>query len=146
MASIITHPDERLRIVCAPVKSIDNKVKKDVKLLMQALEELGSPLRMLTGIASNQIGLSSRIIVLKNHKEGNVTMINPTVERRLIPSLSIELCASLPGKIRLKKRHLMTKVRFTDLENNSKTLTFLGSDSFIMQQELDHLDGKLIID
>ncbi|MFH1915690.1 MAG: peptide deformylase [Nanoarchaeota archaeon] len=97
-------------------------------------------------MAANQIGLKRRIVVLKRLGGQYVTMLNPKICSSSIPFLSIEICASLPGRIRLKKRKVFLVVEYVDLSEKKNVLRLSWFASFTMQQELDHLDGKLIID
>ncbi len=142
---IIRHPDKRLRKVCLPVSEIDDKTIREASHILSTLKKMDSPLRLVNGLAANQIGYDSRIIVMKILSR-YITIINPTKVSSRVPCISFDMCASLPWKVRIKKRYLMTQIEYTDLENNSKILRLYGSASFLLQQELDHLDGKLIID
>ncbi|MAG08511.1 hypothetical protein CMO89_03490 [Candidatus Woesearchaeota archaeon] len=141
---IIKHPDERLKTKCKEVSKINLSVKKEANELFLALKSIDSPFKIVNGLAANQIGLNKRIVILK--KTGRfITMINPEIVSSVIPFLSIEICASLPKVIRIKKRKLIIKVKYLGLDNKIHKITLFGLSSFTMQQEIGHLNGKLII-
>ena len=68
------------------------------------------------------------------------------VSRSLCKTKSEEGCLSVPGKIGIVKRH--TKIRIKALDRNGKKLDLKADGMFaiILQHEIDHLNGVLIID
>jgi len=140
---IVQYPDKRLRLKCRPVRSIDESTKRQAARLLAALRFLRTPLRAL---AANQIGVEKRIVAFQRIGRKPVVMINPEIISASITCPSVEICASLRRTVRLKKRKFLIRVRFTDLQNRKLTWTLLGFAAFTMQQEIDHLNGKLIID
>ena len=144
--SIILHPDKRLRAKCSKVKKIDSYVRKHAKLLMSELKEIDHPLAFVGGIAANQVGIDKRIIILKTLRRRFVTMINPEIISSWITFLSLDMCASVPKSLRVNKRKLIVNVKYLGLDNQEHTKILFGSSAFTLQQEVDHLDGKLIID
>ncbi len=143
--AILKHPHDILRIRCSEVEEIDDSVKEDAKKIVEAFKTIDFPFAITCGLAANQIGLSRRMILLKSLGKRYI-MINPEITKSYITVPSFEMCASIPGKIRLKKRKLITKVRYLGLDSKSYHKTFFDISSFTLQQEIDHLDGKLIID
>lgn len=143
---IIQYPDERLRVKCKRIKTINNTIKKQVNSLLAALKSIDSPWKLTNGVAANQIGLNTRIVILKRFGKQFITFINPEITYSSIPFISIEICASLLGIIRIKKRKLIIQVEYKDLNNDLHKTTLYGLAAFTMQQEIDHLNGKLIID
>ena len=144
--SILKYPDKRLRVICKEVTKINDNLKKESKQLFDALKSIDTPLTLINGLAANQIGLKKRVVILKRLGNKYITMINPKIVSSSILFLSIEICASLPKVIKLKKRKLFVRVKYQNLNGKQKSINLLGLTSFTMQQEIDHLNGKLIID
>jgi peptide deformylase len=143
---IIQYPDKRLRIKCRNVERISNSVRKDAGLILSELRLMDNHLLFVNGLAANQVGIDKRIIILKMLGNRFVTMVNPEVISSWLTFFSFDLCASIPRVIRLKKRKLVIKLRYLGLDNRIHKKTLFGSTAFTAQQELDHLDGRLIID
>ena len=144
--NIIKHPDKRLRFICKEVTKIDSNIEKESKQIFDSLKSIGNSFTLINGLAANQIGLERRIVVLKRLGNKYLTMINPEIVSSSFPVLSVEICASLPKTIRIKRRKLFVKIRYQNLNGKYKSIDLFGLTSFTMQQEIDHLNGKLIID
>lgn len=143
---ILEYPDRRLRLKCTEVKKIDASVRKKANNIFLALKLVDNPFMFINGLAANQIGLKERIVIIKMWGNRFITMINPKIISSCGPFWSIELCASLPKVIKLKKRNLIIKVEYLDLDKKLNHITLFGSVSSMMQHEIDHLNGELIID
>jgi peptide deformylase len=73
-------------------------------------------------------------------------MINPVIEKGYLLMTTIECCASLKGIWRLKKRFCFILLRYENLKREQKRKPFFFSTAQLLQHEIDHLNGKLIID
>lgn len=111
------------------------------------------------GIAANQVGLDVRIALclLPPHgPEDCLVMINPEIVDRCRCSESIyEGCLSIPGCQTLVRRNCNVKVKWQDMNGVWDEQSFGDMDSTtiggkfgsrIVQHELDHLDGKCLVD
>ena len=99
------------------------------------------------GLAAPQIGLPLRIAVALI---GNVptVLVNPKLtghpeERKAGIE---EGCLSCPDESVRIPRYEWIRVDYNDLKGRQKWLELKGINAIIVQHELDHLDGKLIID
>ena len=100
------------------------------------------------GLASPQVGISKRILIAApSMKKGEeYVIINPEIYEFSGREKGIEGCLSLPGitgeVVRAKKIRLRYQDRF------GKRLDMEANDFFarIIQHEMDHLDGILLID
>ncbi|HOX22461.1 MAG TPA: peptide deformylase [Elusimicrobiales bacterium] len=101
------------------------------------------------GLAAPQVGLSLRIVVLKI-KEGEVEkyleLINPEIVARSGSQIAEEGCLSLPGLFVEIERFAVVKVKAFNLKNIPLEITAGGLLARALQHEVDHLNGKLIID
>lgn len=74
-------------------------------------------------------------------------MINPQIiQASGEMSLSKESCLSLPGLEGTVKRHKNIQVEYVDLKGNLQTKKVKDLNAFIIQHEIDHLDGILYAD
>jgi len=102
------------------------------------------------GLAAVQVGHSIRLAIInkeadKSLKE-HLAIINPKIF-----SASDEMdpedegCLSVPGKTCVVPRHRKIKVRYTDVFGQEQKLKATGLFARVIQHEIDHLDGILII-
>jgi peptide deformylase len=109
------------------------------------------------GLAAPQIGISRRIIAFRSRnfddkdpatrKEDYELLINPRItQKRGEPVVAEEGCLSCPD-IRVEiSRYPEIKVRAYDPEGRKVSRRYLDFAARVVQHEMDHLDGKLIVD
>tara|TARA_B100001057_G_scaffold329305_1_gene329687 strand:- start:367 stop:891 length:525 start_codon:yes stop_codon:yes gene_type:complete len=143
---IITVPDEILKKSSDPIE----KVSKNEKLLVNDLFETMYNSKGI-GLAAVQVGILKRVLVIDvSEKKGEkkpMCFINPIV-RKLSKETSIyeEGCLSIPETFIEIQRPKICEVEFIDIDGKLKIKKFDGLVSTCLQHEIDHLDGKLIID
>ena len=94
-------------------------------------------------MAANMIGVTKRMIVFDN--EGRyMIMLNPEIIKAEGPYETEEGCLSLLGGPRKTKRYQKIKVRYQNLELQTRLKTFTGWPAQIIQHEIDHCNGILI--
>ena len=103
---------------------------------------------MGVGLAATQLGVLRRLLVFKAGAEARPTAVaNPVIEW-----LSDELataeegCLSLPGVGVDVERPLHARVRGVDVEGEPLLLEASGLEARVLQHEIDHLDGVLILE
>lgn len=143
---IIVLPDTTLRQVSAPVEAVDESVRQlaaDMFDTMYAAPGIG--------LAAIQVGVPKRLLVLDvadDDDNGNpLVMINPEI-LTLGPELRLEEegCLSIPDFRLDIERPSSLRVRYVDLDGKVQELEAEGLLATAIQHEMDHLDGKLIID
>ena len=101
------------------------------------------------GLAANQVGYARRILVMDtstDHSSPKI-FINPIVEKRAKEKLTEgEGCLSCPGKFIDVKRPIYVGLKWFCRHGKEQYKTFYHLPARIVQHEMDHLDGKLIID
>ena len=109
------------------------------------------------GLAAPQIGIGRRIIAFRcrnfddkdpaARKEDCEILVNPRITQlRGEPEVAEEGCLSCP-EIRVEiSRHPEIKVRACDAEGRKVSKRYLDFAARVIQHEIDHLDGKLIVD
>ncbi|KKP35682.1 peptide deformylase [Candidatus Peregrinibacteria bacterium RIFOXYC2_FULL_33_13] len=144
---IITGSDNPiLRKKSTKIDKIDATIKKLAKDLIETLKANPG-----VGLASPQIGINKRMILIKLNSgqkdEKDFIMINPEI-KYFSPDTDIqeEGCLSLPEKYFDIKRSKEIIVNFKDLKGNEFALKLQDLNSRVVQHEVDHLDGILIVD
>jgi peptide deformylase len=101
------------------------------------------------GLAANQVGTLHRVIVYAvDGGDGPVRkLVNPRIEWRGAESeVGQEGCLSLAGVLVDVERSVHLRVAAQDADGGDITIEASGFEARIIQHELDHLDGVLILD
>lgn len=105
------------------------------------------------GMAAPQLGVNVRMFVMRRPfgSDSLMTVINPTIVRGHGFSTKTENCFSIPSlpanvKGARVKRMSEIVVRFQNEDGIEEETTLVGMDARTFQHELDHLNGKLILD
>lgn len=143
---IITLPDPKLRLVSAPVERVDEEARKLADDMLETMYAAPG-----IGLAAVQVGILKRLIVLDTAREDEparpLVMFNPEI-RRLGDATRLyeEGCLSLP-EVRLDiERPAEIVVGYVDRDGKPQELATGGLLATAIQHEIDHLNGKLIID
>ena len=143
---LVTVPDEILRKKSQPIQKITNEEKKLVNDLFETMYHHKG-----IGLASIQIGIPKRIIVLdiaqKEEKKSPLCFINPVLIKISSEKSEYEEgCLSIPDTFIKIERPKTCLVEFIDINGNKKQMECDNLLSTCIQHEINHLDGKLIID
>ena len=107
------------------------------------LDTLAAHRDSCVGMAANMIGECKRIIVFDN--EGTyMTMLNPEIVKAGEEYETEEGCLSLLGGPRKTKRFQKIKVRYQNLQFQTRLKTYPGWTAQIIQHEIDHTNGIVI--
>jgi peptide deformylase len=143
---ILTLPDPILRKVSAPVERVDDELRG---LMDDMLETMYAAPGI--GLAAIQIGVPRRVVVLDVSEEGEprqpFCLINPEIVS-LGPETRLheEGCLSIPDvRVEIERPSTLT-VRYIDRAGDLRELAAEGLLATAIQHEINHLDGKLIID
>ena len=143
---IITVPNEILKKISEPIEKIGTNEKKLVKDLFDTMYASKG-----IGLAAVQVGILKRILVIdvstKDEQKKPISLINPII-KRLSDDTSIyeEGCLSIPETFIEIERPKICEIEYIDLDGIKKELKCDGLMSTCIQHEINHLDGKLIID
>ncbi len=98
------------------------------------------------GLAAPQVGISQRIIIVKDAQE-NHGFLNPEIlSKSKKQETHEEGCLSLPGIFLKIKRAKEIKLIAKTVKGKAVRIQANGLGARIFQHEIDHLNGKLIID
>jgi peptide deformylase len=142
----------RRRATEVPVP-FDEAARKDIKTVTDSFLSRDDAL----GLAAPQIGISKRIVIFKNknfqektrtkNREDYDILINPRVTQiRGEEEKMTEGCLSCPDVSVEVTRATEIKVRALDEQGGKVNKRYTGFLARIVQHELDHLEGKLVID
>ena len=143
---IITVPNEILKKISDPVEKIGINEKKLINDLFETMYVSNG-----IGLAAVQIGILKRILVVdvstKDEKNQPIVLINPVI-KNLSDDTSVyeEGCLSIPETFIEIERPKICEVEYIDAKGSKKNLECEGLLSTCIQHEINHLDGKLIID
>lgn len=141
---ILIYPDERLRKKAKRVVLNEIKLPKTKKLI----NEMGKLMLEKDGIglAAPQVGLSKRLIVVAT-QSGVAAFINPKIlKRSWAKETAEEGCLSVPGQSIRVCRSAKITVEFYDINADKQERKASGLFARVLQHEIDHLDGILIVD
>lgn len=97
------------------------------------------------GLAAVQIGVPLRVIVADTG-QGLLALVNPRLRRRSGTEVADEGCLSIPGVVAPVRRARRVAVDGTLLDGRRVGLRASGYVARILQHEIDHLNGVLILD
>ena len=142
---ILTFPDPRLRTVADPVEKFDKSLKK---LTDDMLETMYSENGI--GLAATQVNVHKRVIVMDISEERNEprVFINPEFEIKNNKSLFTfsEGCLSVPGFNEEITRPDQIILKWQNLDGDYLEDEPEGLLTVCIQHEIDHLEGKLMVD
>ena len=143
---IIKVPDEILRKISKPIEKIGENEKKLIKDLFDTMYESKG-----IGLAAIQIGIPKRVVVIdvssKNEKKNPICLINPIIKKKSAETSTYEEgCLSIPDTFIEIERPKLVWIEYVDDNGNKKELKCDGLLSTCTQHEIQHCDGKLIID
>jgi peptide deformylase len=132
-----------LKSRATPVDRFDDSLRSQVSRMAGIMNDsLG------VGLAAPQLGVSQRVLVYRVGPDAPVVVLaNPEVEWQSDESEMLdEGCLSIPGITVDVERPLYVRVRAVDEEGEDRTVEASGLEARVIQHEIDHLDGVLILD
>lgn len=143
---IITVPDDILKKISDPIEKVGINEKKLIDDLFETMYQSNG-----IGLAAVQVGILKRVLVVdvsnKDEKNQPIVLINPVI-KDLSDETSVyeEGCLSIPETFIEIERPKICEIEYVDENGKKKNLKCDGLLSTCVQHEINHLDGKLIID
>ena len=135
--------DPVLRSRALPVERFDAALADEVRRMGQVMNDaLG------IGLAATQVGVMHRVLVYRVDPDGPVAgLVNPVLEWASQEREGMdEGCLSLPGVLVEVERPVHVRVRARDERGDDLLIEASGLEARVLQHEMDHLDGVLILD
>lgn len=117
--------------------------RDDIEIANDLLETLMHHREECVGMAANMIGERKRIIAFDDNGQ-YMTMLNPEIIKASDAYSTEEGCLSLLGGPRKTKRYKSIKVKYQNLDFQTRIKTYTGWSAQIIQHEIDHCNGILI--
>ncbi|QIB34452.1 peptide deformylase [Ancylobacter pratisalsi] len=150
---LVIIPDSRLRLVSDPIVRVDAKVRSLVEDMFETMYDAPG-----IGLAAVQIGVPERVITVdvgqreSDEEDGEarknpIALINPEIIGES-EDLSVysEGCLSIPEYYADVERPARVRVRYMDLDGETREIDAEGLLATCVQHEIDHLNGVLFID
>jgi peptide deformylase len=135
--------DPVLRATALPVERFDEALSQEIERMGVLMHDaLG------VGLAATQLGVLHRVLVYRAYPEDPLTaLVNPEMEWvSEEQELAEEGCLSLPGVHVEVERSARVRVHAQDVGGKEIEVETEGLEARIIQHEIDHLNGVLILD
>ena len=143
LAHVRKFGDPVLRTRARPVEVFDDALRAEIKQMGELMNDaLG------VGLAATQLGVLHRLLVYRVQQQAPVSaLINPEIEwRGGEEEIAEEGCLSLPAVLVEVERPVHVRVRGLNENGEEIVIEASGLEARVIQHEMDHLDGVLILD
>jgi peptide deformylase len=135
-----TDPDPVLRKHCATVQKFDSALRAFAEEMLVFMRQSCG-----IGLAAPQVGVLQRIVVV-DVGGSPLCLANPVIVAGSGTENMVEGCLSLPEVEVDVRRKTSLEIYADNLEGEQVRLDVDGLMARVLQHELDHLDGRLIVD
>jgi peptide deformylase len=143
LAHVRKFGDPVLKSRALPVERFDDALREEIGRMSLIMRDgLG------IGLAATQLGVMHRVLVYRIGEDASLApLVNPTIEWSGNDSEIVEEgCLSLPGIHVDVERPLHVRVRAQDEWGDEVQVEATGLEARVIQHEIDHLDGVLMLD
>jgi peptide deformylase len=143
LAQVVKFGDPVLKSKASPVRDLGPELRAEIERMIAIMRD-----GMGVGLAATQLGILRRLLVFQAGPDSEPTaLVNPEIEW-LSDEVVVaeEGCLSLPGVSMDVERALYARIGGLDTEGEPMTIEASGLEARVLQHEIDHLDGVLILD
>jgi peptide deformylase len=144
LAQVVKFGDPVLKSAASRVTEFDDELAEEAERMIELMRDA-----IGVGLAATQLGKLRRMLVFQVGSEAEPTvLVNPEIEWRSDDELvtAEEGCLSLPGVVVDVERPLHVRARAVDVHGEPLTIEASGLEARVIQHEVDHLDGVLMLD
>ena len=143
LAQIRSFGDPVLRTKARPIERFDDELREEVVRMGRLMDDA-----IGVGLAATQVGVVHRLLVYRVQQQGELAaLVNPEIEWAGRDTESMEEgCLSLPGVLVDVDRPIHVRVRAKNEYGEPIQIEASGLEARVIQHEIDHLDGVLILD
>lgn len=143
LAQVVKFGEPVLRSAASPVSEFDEQLAAEAERMVGLMREA-----IGVGLAATQLGTLRRMLVFQIGSEAEPTvLVNPEIEWRSQEEATVEEgCLSLPGVVVDVERPLHVRARAVDPNGEPLSIEASGLEARVIQHEVDHLDGVLMLD
>ncbi len=143
LARIVQFGDPVLKSRASPVTEFDDALLEEIERMIGLMQDgLG------VGLAATQVGRLRRLLVFQTNADAQPRgLVNPEIEWLSEESETMtEGCLSISGVVVDVERPLFARIRGRDENGAELLIEASGHEARVLQHEIDHLDGILILD
>jgi len=143
LAHVVKFGDPVLKSKASPVSNFGPELRTEVERMYAIMRDgLG------VGLAATQLGILRRLLVFHSGPDGEPrALVNPEFEwLSEETTVAEEGCLSLPRVTMDVERPLYARLSGLDIEGEPIVIEAAGLEARVLQHEIDHLDGVLILD
>jgi peptide deformylase len=143
LAHVVKFGDPVLKSKASPVTNFSPELRAEAERMFEIMRDgLG------VGLAATQLGILRRLLVFQAGPDGEPTaLVNPEIEWLSgETAVAEEGCLSLPRVSMDVERPIFARFSGRDVEGEPAVVEASGLEARVLQHELDHLDGVLILD
>jgi len=135
--------DPVLKSSATPVDRFDDPLRQQVARMAGIMNDAYG-----VGLAAPQLGVSQRLLVYRVGPDAPlIVLANPEIEWTSDDTEFLdEGCLSIPGITVDVERPVYVRVRAKDEQGEDRAIEASGLEARVIQHEMDHLDGVLILD
>lgn len=146
---VLIHPNAILKRVARNCERVDASILS----LVQDLKDTMASHERCVGLSAPQIGVLERVVIVNveghpksTESHGLLTLLDPVIVAHRGSELGREGCLSIPSLTVDVIRRQQIEVRALGIDGEEMTLETSGFEARVIQHEIDHLDGVLILD
>ena len=135
--------DPVLKSRATPVDRFDDTLVQQVQRMAGIMRDA-----IGVGLAAPQLGISQRLLVYRIGSDAPlIALVNPELEWHSDDSETLEEgCLSIPSVAVDVERPVHVRVRAKDERGEDRVVEASGLEARVIQHEMDHLDGVLMLD
>lgn len=145
LLQIVTYGNPVLRRRAEEVKNIDKNIHELARQMVQTMHAAPG-----IGLSAPQVNQSIQLITVDlsvgEKKEDLIILVNPELINQEGETILEEGCLSVPDVNEKINRPFRVMVKGLDLRGRKKTIEAEGLLARVLCHEIDHINGKLIID
>jgi peptide deformylase len=143
LEQVVKFGDPVLKSAASPVAEFDQDLAADAERMIGLMRDA-----IGVGLAATQLGTLRRMLVFQVGSEAEPTvLVNPEIEWRSADLATAEEgCLSLPGVVVDVERPLHVRASAVDIHGAPLSIEASGLEARVIQHEVDHLDGVLMLD
>jgi peptide deformylase len=135
--------DPVLKSRATPVDRFDDTLRQQIQRMAGIMRDA-----IGVGLAAPQLGISQRLLVYRIGSDAPlITLVNPELEWHSDDAETLEEgCLSIPSVAVDVERPIHVRVRARDEQGEERLVEASGLEARVIQHEMDHLDGVLMLD
>jgi peptide deformylase len=143
LARVVKFGDPVLKSKASPVREFGPELRAEAERMIAIMRD-----GMGVGLAATQVGVLRRLLVFQAGADSEPTaLVNPEIEWASAEVVVAEEgCLSLPRVSMDVERPLHARIGGRDIEGDEVRIEASGLEARVLQHEIDHLDGVLILD